>query len=211
MVEWNSILQRREYAPEEPDKLVVNLIPILRRKNAKRILDLGCGAGRHVLYFAEKNFEAYGIDVSDTAIKKTKERLEERKLKSNAELVKGDMKALPYTSSCFDAVICINTIYHQRKREMEKTISEIFRTLKKGGIFLANFHSKRSSRYGKGIKVEEDTFIDEHGPEKGVLHHYIDEKELKVLLRNFRKVELKIEEEKINNYLRSRIIAIAEK
>ena len=44
MVEWNSILQRREYAPEEPDKLVANLIPILRRKSAKRILDLGCGA-----------------------------------------------------------------------------------------------------------------------------------------------------------------------
>jgi len=211
LVEWNSILQRREYAPEEPDKLVVNLIPILRRKNAKRILDLGCGAGRHVLYFAEKNFEAYGIDVSDTAIKKTKERLKERKLKSNAELVKGDMKTLPYTSSCFDAVICINTIYHQRKREIEETISKIFRILKKGGIFLANFHSKRSSRYGKGIKVEEDTFIDEHGPEKGVLHHYVDEKELKVLLRNFRKVELKMEEEKINSYLRSRIIAIAEK
>jgi len=135
LVEWNSILQRREYAPEEPDKLVVNLIPILRRKSAKRILDLGCGAGRHVLYFAEKNFEAYGIDISDTAIKKTRERLEERKLKLNAELVKGDMKALPYTSSCFDAVICINTIYHQRKREIEKTISEIFRTLKKAAFF----------------------------------------------------------------------------
>ena len=80
MVEWNSILQRREYAPEEPDKLVANLIPILRRKSAKRILDLGCGAGRHVLYFAEKNFEAYGIDISDTAIKKTRKRLEELKI-----------------------------------------------------------------------------------------------------------------------------------
>ena len=49
------------------------------------------------------------------------------------------------------------------------------------------------------------------GAGRQVLHHYVDEKELKVLLRNFRKVELKIEEEKINSYLRSRIIAIAEK
>jgi len=209
LTEWNHILKRKDYAPEEPSRLVVNLIPALEKKGAKRILDLGCGAGRNTLYLAEKGFEVHGIDVSETALKTTKKRLEKRKLK--AELVKGDMKALPYSNSCFDAIICINAIYHQRRMQIEKTISEIFRTLRKGGVFLANFHSKRSSRYGKGIKVEEDTFMDEFGPEKGILHHYVDKEELRKLFKDFEKVNLKIEEEKVDNYLRSRIIAVVEK
>jgi len=40
-------------------------------------------------------------------------------------------------------------------------------------------------------KVEEDTFIDEHGPERGVLHYYVDEKELKVFYEILGKLNLK--------------------
>lgn len=54
------------------------------------------------------------------------------------------------------------------------------------GLFLANFHSKRSGKYGKGVEVEEDTFKQENGAEKGVLHHFVDEDELLKLLENFK-------------------------
>jgi len=209
MAEWNHILKRKDYSPEKPAELVVNLMPVLKKKNAKRILDLGCGAGRHVIYLTERRFEVHGVDLSEVGIKITKERIKKRKLE--AGLIKADMKSIPYIDSCFGAVICINTIYHQRKMEIQKTISEIYRVLRDNGLFLANFHSKKSSRYGKGIKVEEDTFMDEIGPERGILHHFVDEKELRRLLKDFRKIDLKTGEEKVNNYLRSRIIVTAEK
>ena len=209
MAEWNHILKRKEYAPEKPTELVVNLIPTLKKKNVKQILDLGCGAGRHVIYLTEKGFEVHGIDISRTGLKTTKERLEKRRL--GAELVKADMKSIPYINSCFDMVICINTIYHQKKAEIQKTISEIHRILRDNGLFIANFHSKRSSRYGKGIKIEEDTFMDEAGPERGILHHFVDEEELRRLLKDFRRINFEILEEKAGNYLRSRIIVTTEK
>ena len=36
--------------------------------HAYKVLDLGCGIGRHVKYAYEMQLDAYGIDLSDTAI-----------------------------------------------------------------------------------------------------------------------------------------------
>ncbi|MEM3788652.1 MAG: class I SAM-dependent methyltransferase, partial [Candidatus Bathyarchaeia archaeon] len=168
MTEWDYILNRAEYAPEEPDELIIGIVKLLRKRKALKVLDLGCGAGRHVVYMAMQSFEAYGADMSKTGLKKTKERLKANGL--NASLVRCDMKLLPFINSSFDVVICLNTIYHQRFKEIKQTIGEIHRILKSRGLFIVNFHSKRSHRYGEGVKVEENTFMDMDGPEKGVLH-----------------------------------------
>jgi ubiquinone/menaquinone biosynthesis C-methylase UbiE len=208
MVEWDQILLRREYHPESPDRIVVDLISILARRRAQSVLDLGCGAGRHVMYLAESGFKTHGADLSDRGLKLTKKRLKSRKI--DAEIIKCDMNSLPYIQSCFDAVVCVQTIYHQTLKGIQETVSEIHRILKKGGLLLANFHSKRSSKYGKGIEVEENTFMQENGPEKGVLHHFFDENELRALLGHFR-VDFEVREKKVDSYLRSRFIVLAEK
>lgn len=39
-----------------------------------RVLDIGCGAGRHALYLQNKGFEIVGVDISPLAIKVCKER-----------------------------------------------------------------------------------------------------------------------------------------
>ncbi len=209
MTEWNHILQRNEYSLESPDEIVVNLASMLEEKKAKKILDLGCGAGRHVIYLAERGFESYGSDISRMGLKLTKERIRSSKL--DAGIIKCDMKLIPYINSHFDAAICVRTIYHQKLKEIKQTISEIHRVLKKKGLLLANFHSKRSSKYGKGIKIEEDTFMQENGAEKGVLHHFVDENELREMLGNFRIVELDAREKMIGSYLRSGFIVLVEK
>ncbi|MFQ6086796.1 MAG: class I SAM-dependent methyltransferase, partial [Candidatus Bathyarchaeia archaeon] len=175
----------------------------------KRVLDLGCGAGRHVIYLAERGFESYGADISETGLKLTKKKLRSRKLE--AEIIKCDMKSIPYVHSCFDAAICVRSIYHQKLKEIQETISEIHRVLKKKGLLLTDLHSKRSSRYGEGIEVEENTFMQENGPERGVIHHFVDKNELRELLGNFRIVDLEAREKVVGSYLRSRFIVLAEK
>jgi len=109
------------------------------------------------------------------------------------------MKSIPYVDSYFDAAICIRTIYHQKLKEIQETISEIHRVLRKKGLLLANFHSRRSSKDGKEMKIEENTFMQKNGPEKGVLHHFVNKNELRELLGNFRIVELEPMEKMIGS------------
>ncbi|MEM3704179.1 MAG: class I SAM-dependent methyltransferase [Candidatus Bathyarchaeia archaeon] len=209
MAEWNNILLRSEYAPEEPDAVVVETLKLLKRPKSLKVLDLGRGAGRHVVYLASRKLEAYGVDISNTGLIKTKERLEKSSLK--AFLVRCDMKSLPFISSLFDVVICLNTIYHQKFRELQQTINEVWRILKGRGLFLVNFHPKRSYRYGTGIKVEENTFMDIDGPERSVLHHFVDEDELKLFFQRFRIIKKRLNERAAKGWLRSIWEILAEK
>jgi len=82
--------------------------------------------------------------------------------------------------------------------------------LRKRGILLANFQSKRSHMCGKGVKVEKDTFVRQNGPEKGVIHHFTDKKEIARLLKDFENVNIKLRERKsADGYLESRLIVMA--
>jgi len=209
LTEWNQILQEKWYSQEEPDELAVSFVTLVKKKNKKAdVLDLGFGAGRNLIYMANQKFEAYGLEISDTGINFTKKRLKKRNLK--AYIVKGDMHSLPYVDSCFDAIICIFAIYHQKLRGIQETISEVHRVLRKGGILLTNFHSKRSSMYGRGVKAEKDTFIRQDGPEKGVVHHFTDEEGIMKLLKDFKNISVELKELKsADGYLQSRLMVTA--
>lgn len=136
-------MQEEKYGQEEPDEAVVNFAALLKKKDEKvRVLDLGCGEGRHQIFMAKQGFEVHGADFSGTGLKLTKERLKRQKL--DVYLVKFDMKMLPYTASCFSAIICLHTIYHQRLEGIKETISEIHRVLSIKGLLLINFLSKRT-------------------------------------------------------------------
>jgi SAM-dependent methyltransferase len=63
-----------------------------------RILDIGCGAGRHSLYLQRKGFDALGIDVSPLALKVCRERgLKKLKLMS--------IERLDFKPKSFDTIL----------------------------------------------------------------------------------------------------------
>jgi ubiquinone/menaquinone biosynthesis C-methylase UbiE len=205
---WDRILVKDWYGREEPDEILVEFAASLSRKvGHRRVLDMGCGAGRHLLYMAKHGFEAHGVDLSETGLEMTKKRLRRQKLEAN--LVKSDMKKLPYVSSCFDTLVCLNTVYHQKLSGIQETISEVTRVLKKDGYVLMNFLSKKTYSYGKGIDVEEGTFMEQNGVEKEILHHFVDREEIQRLLGNLKIVDLRLKENRVDGKLRSRWIVVA--
>jgi len=208
VTEWNQILREEWYSQEEPEEVVVNFVTSLKMRNQKpRVLDLGCGAGRHLIYVATQGFEAHGIDISETGLNLTKDRL--RKQNLEAHIIKCTMNKLPYIDSCFDAVISLHTIYHQKLKGIQETTSEIHRTLKKKGLLLINFLTKGTYSYGKGVKVEENTFVEQEGVERGVLHHFTDDEEIQRLFENFTIIDLKLSEKEVEGKLRSRWTLVA--
>jgi ubiquinone/menaquinone biosynthesis C-methylase UbiE len=204
LTEWNHILPEKAYSFEEPDDSVIILTKSLPK--GKAALDLACGAGRHVIYLAEQGFDVTGADVSVTGLKTTKERLQERNLRAN--LVNCDMNHLPYAGDCFDILVCTRAIYHQRLKSIQETLPEIRRVMKRNGVLLMDFLSKNTYSHGKGVRTEEGT-LEHEGHERGIIHHYADEQELKQLFPDFGDVRLSLRERAVDGSLRSRWVVTA--
>ncbi|MGY4707609.1 class I SAM-dependent methyltransferase [Candidatus Bipolaricaulota sp. J31] len=188
MTVWDDFFREGKFASREPTWGVRRFAEFLKREGARRILDLGCGAGRHVLFLAREGFEVHGLDSSVEALRICRERLEAEGLP--AALVQADMRKIPYPEGFFDAAIAIASLYHGTLADMRRAIAEVRRVLKPGGFALLEFKSKRSFRYGRGKEIEPGTYIADTGEDAGVPHHYSDREEVEALLVGFRILEI---------------------
>lgn len=151
--------------------------------DCKRILDLGCGNGRHVVYFAQLGFDAYGMDISQKALDICAELLSREQL--SADLRCGDVTEIPHPEQFFDAVVSWGVLDHVKKDDAFASVREIKRVLTPGGWFHVNLRSKDSFDYGEGDEIEPGTFVLTEGWEKGLFQHFWDEDEIDDLLKDF--------------------------
>jgi len=190
MRDWNKTYEQEGEIQTEVSNFVVDFVNVLKKRKAKKVLDLCFGTGRHTIYLAEQGFEVYGIDISEKGKEITENKARSKPLKLHLQIA--DMHNLPYHNNFFDAIIAIYAIEHNTIKGLKKTISELYRVLKPGGIMLTNLLSNKDPRYGKGEKIEENTFhqiLDPHEDE--VTHHFSDKKEAKQLFSKFHLIQLK--------------------
>ena len=187
-MDWNTLYEEPIYRLKEPAQEVIDFVPLLKKNNSKKVLDLGYGAGRHIIYLAKEGFDVFGTDISLTGEDYTKQWLSSENLK--AELKYSDMTFIPYADNFFDGIISRGVITHNTKENILKSISEMKRTLKPGGLVMITFISTESSLYGSGKLYEENTFICDDGIEKGVLHHFCTKSEVEEMMQDFEQIEL---------------------
>jgi ubiquinone/menaquinone biosynthesis C-methylase UbiE len=101
----------------------------------KTVLEVGCGVGNNIIPIAKLGFEAYGIDISDYAILETKKRAHQENVR--IELTSGNIEKLPYESNFFSFVIDRSVLTCTSPEVITKSLDEILRVLKPGGIFMA--------------------------------------------------------------------------
>ncbi len=165
-----------------------------------RVLDLGCGIGRHVLLFARKGFEVYGSDHSEAGIKACKEWIRDERL--GAEIWCGEPEDIPYPDGFFDAIIAFNSIYHGTGDQVASIIKLLHSKLRLGGRCFVTLLSRENRMYGKGKALEPHTFVSEgmfhklftHGGERGVPHHFSSKAEVLKLFDDFKLESLRHEE-----------------
>lgn len=209
MKQWNEVFKKhgRVFLTEQED--MGNILKIFRKHGVKRILDLGCGTGRHIVYFAKNDFQVYGIDIAKEGIKLTREWLKKENL--NANLKVGSIyEKLPYKEDFFDAVISTNTIHHATIKKIRKTIREIERVLKpKGFLFITvrrrkfrtfSPHSVKIEHYKKQKTkykvIKSRTYIPTEGVEKGLIHYLFNKRILRKEFKNFTIKDIWIEFDK---------------
>lgn len=96
----------------------------------KEIVDVGCGTGAILKQLGnpEKNV---GIDLAPEAISFCRQR-------GLNNVRQGDICALPFADSSFDAVICSSVLYHQWVGDIAGAVSEMQRVLRPSGVLLVN-------------------------------------------------------------------------
>lgn len=147
---WDRVYREHGKFVTEPQEDMPKIVELFKKSGIKRVLDLGCGSGRHIIFLAKNGFETYGIDIAEEGIKIAKDWLREEGLK--AEVTVGDIyKKLPYPDNFFDAIISIKTLHHGRIEWIRRCIREIKRVLKPNGWIFINGQEKSSKEvYSKG-------------------------------------------------------------
>ena len=69
-----------------------------------KILDIGCGTGRHSIELAKRGYNITGVDLSDSMLQKAKENAQRQQVQ--VTFVKHDARSLPYKSE-FDLAIML--------------------------------------------------------------------------------------------------------
>ena len=106
------------------------------------ILDIGYGNGYLINKINKKTQAAiYGIDISDDMKVIASRRNSKAVGDGKVKLSIGDCCDLKFKDKMFDAITSVNTIYFWS--DTEKGLSEIYRTLKDGGVFYNAVYSKQ--------------------------------------------------------------------
>lgn len=106
------------------------------------VLDLACGAGRHLRELLSAGLHGIGLDLSMTLLSRARE------LSPRAQLVRGDMRQLPFGEGSFSGLTSFFTSfgYFASRAEDEQVVVEMRRVLVPGGSFMLDFLNSTSVR-----------------------------------------------------------------
>jgi ubiquinone/menaquinone biosynthesis C-methylase UbiE len=209
MKQWNRIFKKYGKVFLKPQEDMAKIVKLFKKHDILKILDLGSGTGRHVIYLTKKKFDVYGIDIAEEGIEITKKWLQKEGLTANLK-VGSIYKRLPYKNSFFDAIISTNTIHHGKIKNIRKAIKEIERILKpKGLIFITvrkrkfkKFYPKFTiiEKYGKQKSkykvIESRTYMPIEGGEKGLIHYLFNKELIRKEFNNFKIYDIWVDSKK---------------
>jgi len=115
---------------------VERALAMLQPSGAERILDLGCGTGRHTIEFARRGFDAVGVELLDANVEVARQDAEDAGVE--VEFVAADLRELSYEQE-FDIVLSLNDGaigYFETEADNMRTFEVIAKALRGGGQHL---------------------------------------------------------------------------
>lgn len=107
----------------------------------KLVLEAGCGAGRFTEVLLNKGAVLVSSDLS-SAIEVNAENFP---VSDKHLVIQADINNMPFADESFDVVICLGVIQHTTNTE--KTITDLFKLVKKGGSLVIDHYTFNKSYY----------------------------------------------------------------
>jgi len=101
------------------------------------VLELGCGTGRVALPLGRAGVPLVGIDRSEPMLARARRRVARTRLGRPVRLVRGDIRALPFTTGTFSMVMAPYGVLQSllRERDLAATLAAVHGVLQPGGTF----------------------------------------------------------------------------
>jgi SAM-dependent methyltransferase len=121
-------------------------------KEAKRVLDFGCGCGRTLRWLIESypTTQFYGVDVDADAIAWCAKNLEGSRFANT-----GPLPPLPFPSGYFDIAYCFSVFTHLDEVLQDIWLKELRRIVRPQGIVILTVHGQKAAKIlGQGAATE---------------------------------------------------------
>lgn len=179
---WNEIYKNQGEVQFDVLPPVKTYIDYLKDRNLLKILDLGCGTGRNTMYLLENGFQVTATDISEQGLKLTQKKAKSRSFE--LETACHDMRQIPFKDNTFDALLCSWVCGHGNHQDMIEHANEMLRVVKPGGSLFVDYPSTADARFGIGIEIEDNTFLENMPGEEKIPHHYSDLKEIETVYKD---------------------------
>lgn len=153
-----------------------------KRNEQSRVLDLGCGIGRHVIYCHEMGLDVYGIDLSDVAIRVAWQWAEQKHFQeSRKKILQGDIRKLPWSDGFFGFAISHGVLDSMPFGIARMACVELARVMWPGGLFYCDLISGDDSRHAREFSGEE---VVTAVHEEGTVQHYFNMAEIMSMIHD---------------------------
>ena len=156
------------------------------------MLDLGCGTGRHALFFAKAGLDVTAVDSSVEALSVLQKQSHEEGV--TIKIIKGEYSQDLFATSTFDFVLAFNVLYHGYREDFMKAVSLIHKWLRPGGLFFFTCLSRRDGKYGSGGRVAPNTYKAVNSIHPGDIHYFSDRLDIIDFLQGFTRISHTLEE-----------------
>ncbi|WP_459947757.1 class I SAM-dependent methyltransferase [Desulfocastanea catecholica] len=108
----------------------VFLEPLAERLKPKAtILDIGCGSGRDLLWFARRGFQPTGFEQSTSLASLARKH-------ANCSVIEGDFRRFNFSVLQFSALVFVGSLVHVTQKALPAILSACCQALVPGGLLL---------------------------------------------------------------------------
>lgn len=173
MPDWGEIFADPLMQRLPPNPEVMGLLPDLRARGVRLVLDAGCGAGRHLAPLAAAGFQVLGVDRQWSVLRELSPRL--RTLQHAAGLAQANLKSLPLPDCIFDFALSVNVINHGYVSDFEAYCRELNRALKPKGLLFISVSPRKFADLvllPETVELEPGTLVKIATPDGDLVHHF---------------------------------------